>query len=102
MEKNFCRKTISQYLQEGYYEQAGATIKLLIPKNPREAENIFLSECYAVMKTMFDGSPNPRKALDLISGVAEHIPEDWQNNLKKRYTHHMAHDLRIVDEKEGN
>lgn len=102
MEKNFCRKTVSEYLQAGYYEQAGATIKLLIAKNPREAKNIFLSECYAVMRTMFDGSPNPREALNLISGVARHIPEEWKNDLMGRYTHHMTHDLTIADEKEGN
>ncbi|GMX58380.1 MAG: hypothetical protein MCSN_0340 [Candidatus Microsyncoccus archaeolyticus] len=102
LEQNFCRKTIRGYLEEGYYAQAGATIEILIAKNPKEARRIFLAECYAVMRAMFDGSKNPRQALNLISGVARHIPEEWNDDLKARYAQHMVDDLKIVDNREGN
>jgi len=99
LEVEFCKKALRHYLVEGRYKEGADTIKLLEAKNPKQAKELFLKECYALMREMFNGSssPKPREALNLIDGVAEHIPKEWKNSLVEKYAHHMTHDLLKVE-----
>ncbi|HOC53627.1 MAG TPA: hypothetical protein PKM85_01310 [Candidatus Pacearchaeota archaeon] len=106
MEVDFCKKTLRSYLVEGRYEDAADTINLLKAKNPNQAKTIFVKECNAIMNKMFDGSPNPRKAIDFVGGVRPHIPKDWYQKIMATYQEHMTNMLidpkKIFDEQEGN
>lgn len=80
IELAFCQKRLREHIAAKQYREAMELIQL--HPNEREAQNVFLKQCRAVMEPHFsNGKQRSDMFVDLIGGVKENAPEEWRDFL---------------------